>query len=136
MTVSDVFTVPAPASVETEGAGARARVREKSSVTDSESPRVLQAIRRGAATVTSDLKTAWLWDAQGPSPRSLWSARIPDIEQVPGRSSGLQSLWTVYNHAALIVLIPLMVAFWLASHPARLLYATPIALPLITLWLT
>jgi hypothetical protein len=43
--------------------------------------------------------------------------------------------WTVFNHAALLVLVPLLFAAWVLCHPARLIYAAPVAVVLTTLWL-
>lgn len=89
-----------------------------------------------AGTVAADLRGAWLWDTHGPSARSLWDTRIPPRDAVPGANQVLWLAWCVYNHAALLALFPLMFLFWAASHPARLLYAAPIAAPLTALWLT
>jgi hypothetical protein len=123
---------PASPADDIEGAGARARVRANDSVTDSDST----VIRRVAGRVVADFRDAWLWDACGPSPRSLWDARIPDLDTVPGANRALWIAWCVYNHAALLALFPLMFAFWLIAHPGHLLYAAPVAVPLTLIWLT
>lgn len=138
MTVSDLFDVavapPAAAHVEEKGGGTRARVHARVPATVSDDKVV---VRTGGlrSTIIADFRSSWLWDAHGLTVRSLWAQRIPDIESAPGASQALRVGWVAYNHAALAVLVPLLFAAWLLGHPARLLYAAPIAVALLAIWL-
>lgn len=92
-------------------------------------------VRDAVTAVADDLKGAWLWDAAGPTVRTLVQHRIPAVELVPGENGALRAVWVAYNHVALALLIPLMFACWVLAHPARLLYALPVAAPIAALWL-
>ncbi len=143
MTVSDLFDVPAgtepvPAT-SGQAADTRPRVRARLAPTERDGnksgrPSAATWIRARVDRVGDDWADAWLWDAEGITVRRLWEQRIPDRAVVPGESHGLWVAWCVYGHAALLVIVPLLLAAWLLSHPARLLYAVPVAAPLLTLW--
>lgn len=141
MTIADAFegVIPPPAATKNH----TAVLERPAAPADDPVPVAAVSTRLGVTTrlktagarVTADLTSAWLWDAHGPSPCSLWQTRIPALEQVPGENAALRGAWIAYNHAVLPVLVPLMFAFWVLCHPARLLYAAPIAAPLLALWL-
>ncbi len=100
-------------------------------VAESEGP---SRLARMGQAVAADWRGAWLWDAHGITIRNLWERRIPDLDAVPAANRGLWIAWCVYNHAALVALTPLLFLVWVLCHPARLIYAAPVAAPLITLW--
>lgn len=139
MTIADAFegviTRPvsaAPASADTQAAvPPAADVRDDPAVTAGPS-----WLARAGTAVTDDLRGAWLWDTHGLTLRALWEARIPARERVPAENGALWKAWCAYNHAALAVLAPLLFVAWVLGHPARLLYAAPVAVPLTVLWLS
>lgn len=135
MTVSDMLAPPAPVAADREGGGARARAQATQILTDSdrESPSWLVSATHAVA---ADFRDSWLWDAEGVTVRHLWECRVPDRDAVPGANRALWLAWCVYNHAALLVLAPLLFTAWVLCHPARLIYTTPIAASLTLLWLT
>jgi hypothetical protein len=135
VTVSDMLAPPAPAAAETKGGDARARVRESHSVTDGDRSSPSWLVNAKTAVV-ADWRGAWLWDAHGITVRNLWETRVPHLDDVPAANRGLWIAWCVYNHVALLLLVPLLFTAWMLAHPARLIYAAPIAAPLTLLWLT
>lgn len=137
MTMSEIFDGPAASAAEKsrkKGGRERGRARVRPMVTEGDIG-VAVKVRAAGAIVADDLRSAWLWQSAGPTPAQLWATRIPAIDRVPGENKALHAAWVGYNHAALAVLFPLMFAFWVACHPARLLYALPIAAPIAALWL-
>jgi len=133
VTISDVFEASAALVEGKKGGRERGRAHVRTMVTEGDVAGLSRA-RRLVRAVAADLTSAWLWDAHGPSPRSMWRTRIPALEQVPGENTVLRAAWVAYNHVVLLALVPLMFAFWVLCHPARLLYAAPIAAPLSALW--
>jgi hypothetical protein len=137
-TIADAFegVITRPVSPAPALAGTRAVEPRVTEVPDDQTGTAGPSwLTRTRAAVTDDVRGAWLWDAHGPSIRDLLQHRAPAIERVPGENKALHAAWTAYNHAVLVLLIPLMFVFWAASHPARLLYALPIAAPITALWL-
>ena len=135
MSISDAFAGVIPPAV-----AAKQPAAVKADIPADEARPVAKAATRRrfrdvVGAVVADLTGSWLWDAHGLTVRSLWEQRIPAIEQVPGENTVLRAVWTAFNHAMLLVLVPLLFTVWVLCHPARLLYVAPVAAPLIALWI-
>lgn len=145
MTVTDLFDRAeagkprAPAAKPSETAPERVQARRAHVRAIVEAPPAISKTSGRAArirsTVASDWHNAWLWDAQGLTVRGLWEDRIPDLDQTAAGNAALRAAWITYNHVALLILVPLLFAAWVLGHPARLLYATPLAALIPAIWL-
>lgn len=139
MTVSDLFDIPVkPKSVpQTENKGADTSARDaRATIPATQSDhKVVSRTGRIKTVVAADFKQAWLWSEQGPTIRNLVDNLVPAADRVPAEHSALRWAWVVYAYVTFVVLVPLLFVCWVLSHPARLLYTAPVAVPLIALWI-
>lgn len=124
--------------LETPENAAPARVRGRA--------RIPVTIRSGkvwswVALLWADVRSAWWAPESLPTVQRAWADRIPNRERVPGNSNPLYRAWVIYNHTVGL-LVPLAAtaavgcltpAVWVARHPARLLLALLLTIPVVVL---
>lgn len=138
MTLSDVFAVDSAAATPRKspaapagGAQAHARMRARGPI--------VHRVTTAAGVVWGDLLDCWWTPASLPTLEQAWADRTPDIARVPGENPALHRAWVAYNHTlgllvpALAVLLvgALTPLIWISRHPARLLLAIALLVPLI-----
>lgn len=85
-------------------------------------------------TVRADVVGAWAWFCRPPTLAELVAARVPDRDRVPGRNVALWVGWAVYNHLLAAVFALAYPVLFVAAHPARVLLAAVLAVPLFFVW--
>ena len=140
-TISDFlegqFRPDAPSEVGSEGrrTGAPVRARIAATERDDAQSRLRSWLLARSATFRADLAAAWVWFCRPPTLAELWSGVVPDRDRVPARNAALWVAWIGFNVVTLPVFAVAWPALWVLAHPARLVLAAAVAVPLYFVWI-